>query len=226
MARRKQTKAPRRPSGGNGDGFQLTPLGEPNDENPFGEPEAKPKPRRRTSKPKAQEAKPTPNTSPKDHWPAPLHTELECPACGAVVFLDSLPGGGDLWLERQRRIIVFAGPYTDHPYTDPETGEEGVAQLPVQGMTLWEEGTNRLVLGRPATEEERDHFKAHRSLDGVVPWTIGHEGHLARCPRLDRWMSGAAHLRRASLDVTRDGRSYYRLSMPQADAAAREEASP
>lgn len=222
MARRTKAKATSKPPGGKDDGFQLTPtLGEPNEAEPKAEVETK----RGTRKSKAKEARPSPAPGPSssgDYWPAPLHTELECPACGAKVFLDHLKDGTDLWLERQRRIVVFAGPYTEHSYTDPDTGEEAVAQLPEDPMVLWEEATHNLVLGRPANEAEREHFKANKSLDGLVPWTIGHEGHLKVCPRWDRWLSGAAGLRRASLDLTRDGRSYYRLSIPKAEAMARE----
>lgn len=220
MARTKRTAASQGRPGGKDKEFQLTPLGEPNEVLEEAASPAATKSRRRASA-----SKPTSPATPTSHtvehrWPEPVHTDVGCPACDHVVFLVHTRDGGDLWLEKQRRLIVFSGPYTDH--TDPDTGEEAVAQLPVNGMSLWEEHTNRLVLGRPATEEEREHFKANKSLDGVVPWTIGHEGHLCHCRRWDVWLSGAAAVRRASMNMDRDGRAYYRLSISQAQAMVRD----
>jgi hypothetical protein len=229
MARTKRTAASQGQPGGKDEGFQLTTLGEPNEVQeetlPAASPAALPaatKPRRRTSTGKDPGPAQAPGPRAEHRWPEPVHTEVGCPACDHGVFLVHTRDGMELLLEKQRRLIVFSGTYTEHSYTDPDTGEEAVAQLPVNGMSLWEESTNRLVLGRPATEEERGHFNAHKSLDGVAPWTIGHEGHLKHCRRLDVWMSWAAAIRKASMNTDMDGRAYYRLSISQAQSMAKD----
>lgn len=155
-------------------------------------------------------------------WPSPCYTELPCPACDEPVFLAVLRDGRRLFLERQRRLVVFAGPYEALRVEVDETGAETVSLLPREPLSLWEEHTDRLVVGRAATEEERERYgKAAKGLNGVVPWTIGHESHLCHCPRIDRWTSGLADLRFSTLDGDRYGPLFYRLSLAQAEARLR-----
>lgn len=158
-------------------------------------------------------------------WPSPCYTELPCPACDEPVFLTTVQGRR-LFLERQRRLVVFAGPWDTLKVEADETGQETVSLLPREPLTLWEESTDRLVVGRSASAEERDHFsKAARAgghgLDGLVPWTIGHESHLLHCRQESRWRSGLADFRFASLDADRYGPVFYRLTIAQAEALYR-----
>lgn len=215
MARKKKSQPSQGSSGSESDTFKLTPtLGVSNEDR------SKPSRQGRQTKP----TKPTKPQPPKRSvFPQPCYTEVTCPACDHVVFLAATRDGEDLWLERQRRLLVFAGPYTEHKYRDLETGQEVTVQLPRDGMTLWDEQSGDYVLGRPATDKERQSYKAKRTLDGEVAWTIGHEGHLAHCKRWDLWLSGAAAIRRASLNVSNRGDSYYEIGIPRAVQLARSE---
>jgi hypothetical protein len=150
-----------------------------------------------------EQAKPKPG-----HFPPQKLDRYECPACGEMVcqlLVDKEYGGGVVWVESQKRLVVFGGPYEEVEYTDPETGETKKDQLPVDGLTLFEEWTGKLVLGRPATEEERESFAKTRKME--TPWTIGYEAHLVNCKGGKKWISGAADKRLHSMDYEWDRES-------------------
>jgi hypothetical protein len=102
----------------------------------------------------------------------------QCPACGQDFVWQHIDDCcSPAMCDTQRRIVVFDGPYDEH----------GCPEDPISG---YEEGSGRLVLGRPANEEERKHYRKHGNLDGVIPWTIARGTHLMMCTRWDRWLSG------------------------------------
>jgi len=129
----------------------------------------------------------------------------ECPACGKTIYI-LLPypeyGKGQIMVEIQRRLIVFAGPWVKKKYTDPETGEEKVDLLPKEPITLFEEHTGKLVLGRAATEAEREYYAEHHKLR--KPWTIGFEGHLSTCKGWKRWLNGKAEAKYRTHEIKWD----------------------
>ena len=131
----------------------------------------------------------------------------ECPACGKTIYW-MLPGvgwKGDCFpIEKQRRLIVFDGPYTKTRYKDKETGEEKVCLLPKKPLTLFEEHTGQLIVGRETTEEERAYYAEHKKLR--KPWTIGFEGHLKNCTGIKRWLNGKAEEKRRDQEVKWDSK--------------------
>lgn len=136
-----------------------------------------------------------------DEGPMPC----ECPACGATVLMilrDPKYGGECVYVNPQRRIIVFAGPWAMTKYTDPETGREETARLPKEPLVLLEEETGRHVIGRQATAEEREYFAEHKKLR--KPWTIGHETHLTTCSGWKRWLNGKAEEKRRTWEMKWD----------------------
>ena len=139
------------------------------------------------------------------HIPKQDLEPYECPACGATIYL-LLPypeyGKGQIEVNPQRRLIVFDGPWVKKKYTDPETGEERVDLLPKEPFTVFEEWTGKLCLGREATEAEKAYYAEHKKLR--KPWTIGFEGHLSTCKKLDRWMSGKAEEKRRTYEIRWD----------------------
>lgn len=129
----------------------------------------------------------------------------ECPACGATIYLllaEGQHGGGCIEVNIQRRLIVFSGPWVKQKYTDTDTGEERITLLPKEPITLFEEWTGKLVLGRAATEREREYYAEHHKLR--VPWTIGFEGHLSTCKGWKRWLNGKAEEKRRTWEVRWD----------------------
>lgn len=137
----------------------------------------------------------------KEQGPMPC----ECPACGATVLMmlrDPQYGGDCIYVNPQRRIVVFAGPWTTTKYTDPETGQKETARLPKDPIVLLEEETGRHVIGRQATAEEREYFAEHKKLR--KPWTIGHEAHLTTCSGWKRWLNGNAEEKRRTWNLEWD----------------------
>lgn len=137
--------------------------------------------------------------------PAQKLDPYECPACGKTVGMllaEPQYGGECIYVHLQRRIIVFDGPWVKKKYTDPDTGEERIDLLPKEPLTLFEEHTGKLVLGRAATEAEREYFSEHKKLR--VPWTIGFEGHLSSCKGWKRWLNGKADEKRRTQEIRWD----------------------
>jgi len=128
----------------------------------------------------------------------------ECPACGKTIYL-LLPWGehgkDQVEIETKLRIIVFDGPYQSVKYTD-EDGKEAIAKLPKEPLTLFEEHSGKLVLGRAATDTEREYFADNHKLR--KPWTLGYEGHLKSCKKLNRWLNGKAQEKRRTWPVKWD----------------------
>jgi len=128
----------------------------------------------------------------------------ECPACGKTIHL-LLPypehGKGCIEVETQRRLIVFDGPWVKQEYVD-ENGDPRVDLLPKEPLTLYEEWTGKLVLGRAATEREVEYYAENKKLR--VPWTMGFEGHLKNCKGWKRWENGKAEKKRRTMDVRWD----------------------
>lgn len=141
--------------------------------------------------------KPKKKTPRPGHFPKQDLEPTECPACGATVYqllADHRHGGACVYVNIQRRLIVFAGPWLKHKYKDPETGEEKVALLPKEPLTLLEEWTGKTLLGRPATEEERAYYAEHKKVK--KPWSIGFQPHLSTCSGWKRWLNGNAEEKR------------------------------
>ena len=139
------------------------------------------------------------------HVPKQELDPYECPACGKTVYMLLVhpdDGGGCIYVEKQRRLIVFDGPWIKQEYVDSETGEKKVTELPKEPITLFEEHTGKLVLGRAATEAERAHYAEHKKLR--VPWTIGFENHLKTCKGMKRWLNGKAEEKRRTWEVKWD----------------------
>lgn len=120
----------------------------------------------------------TSSVTPRATSNATLNATLyKCPACRCDIVRELKPDKrGYLLCDPQQRLVVFAGPYD----------ENGCCTEP---LNLIEEGTGRYVSGRAANENERKHFGKHKTLDGVVSWTIGRVPHLRTCDRWDLWIT-------------------------------------
>ena len=98
----------------------------------------------------------------------------ECPACDAlVVWVDA--EGTITPCEPQRRLLIL----------DYEQDENG---LPLEPLTLIEEHTGKVVIGRKASVGEGGLYTANGNPG--KPYTVGRKGHLGNCTRWDRWLRG------------------------------------
>jgi len=137
--------------------------------------------------------------------PKQEHNSYECPACGKTIYLLlQYPEHGNACVEVniQRRLVIFDGPWVKNEYTDADTGEERIALTPKEPLALFEEWTGKLVVGRTATESEKEYYAEHHKIR--KPWTIGFEGHLSTCKGWKRWLNGKAQEKRRTQETKWD----------------------
>lgn len=114
----------------------------------------------------------------------PARDKVPCPACGASIVWEPTRDGPAIPCDPQLRLVIFEGEEIDaDPRTlTPKKMEEMIGCIEV--------GTATLVYGRNASDKERNHFREHKTLNGLVPWTLGRHSHYRSCTGWDLWRKG------------------------------------